>query len=56
MTTTKQYTTRNLTADEQKKLMSGLVLALGGNTALINSVLRVIADQGLGIFVADAQS
>lgn len=53
MTTTKQYTTRNLTAAESDKLMSGLNLALAGKTALINSALRVIADQGLGIFVAE---
>ena len=51
-----EYATRNLTADESDKLMSGLVLALCGKTALIDSVLRVIADQGLGIFVAEAQS
>ena len=48
------YTTRSLTSEESDKLMSGLVLALAGKTELINSVLRVIADQGLGIFVATA--
>ena len=51
-----QYTTRNLTADESDKLMSGLILALAGKTELVDSVLRVFAKQGLGIFVAEAQN
>jgi hypothetical protein len=52
---TKQYTTRNLTADETETLMRELRLVTGGKTDLINSVLRVFADQGLGIFVAEAK-
>lgn len=48
----KQHTTRNLTADESAKLLRGLHLTLG-NTNLVNAVLRVVADQGLGIFVVD---
>jgi hypothetical protein len=52
---TTQYKTRNLTADESAKLMRGLNLTLAGKTELVNSVLRVLADQGLGIFVAEAK-
>lgn len=53
---TTQYTTRNLTADEAAAFVQGLNLTLAGKTELVNSVLRVIASQGLGIFVAEAQN
>jgi hypothetical protein len=49
MTTT--YTTRPLTADESDNMLTKLHLALG-KTTLVDSVLGVIADLGLGIFVA----
>jgi hypothetical protein len=48
-----EYTTRNLTADESAKLVRGLHLALG-KTHLVDAALRVIVDQGLGIFAATA--
>jgi hypothetical protein len=51
---TTQYKTRNLTADESAALMRGLNLKLGRHD-LVQSVLRVLADQGLGIFVAEAK-
>ncbi len=47
-----EYTTRNLTADETTSFMRGLNLALGGKTGLVDAVLRVVADQGLGVFAA----
>ncbi|URC18126.1 hypothetical protein SEA_ZENTENO07_25 [Mycobacterium phage Zenteno07] len=45
------YDTRNLTADEADRFTRGLLLALGRQTA-VDQVLRVIAEQGLGVFVA----
>lgn len=49
----KQYTTRNLTVEESAKLVRGLHLVLGKNH-LVDAALRVIVEQGLGIFaVAD---
>lgn len=53
MNDTMQYTTRNLTADESGALMRGLNLVLGGKHDLVMSVLRVIAEQGHGIFYAE---
>ena len=52
MTTTKQYTTRNLTSEESARLVQELHLALC-KSHLVDSVLRVIAGQGLGIFAAE---
>jgi hypothetical protein len=47
-----EFKTRNLTAEESTKLVSALHSALGYSEH-VTSVLRVIADQGLGVFVAE---
>lgn len=49
------YTTRNLTTQEADDLMRGLHLALGTTTA-VDSVMRVLADHGVGIFKAEEAS
>ena len=46
-----EYTTRSLTALESVELDRKLTVALGTNHAL--SALRVIAEMGLGVFVAE---
>jgi hypothetical protein len=47
----KQYETRNLTAEESAALVRGLTLATGKHR-LAMAALGIIAQQGLGIFVA----
>lgn len=45
------FTTRELTHDESAQFVRRLHIALGGQ-ALVDGVLRVIAESGLGVFVA----
>ena len=45
------YTTRSLTIEESQALVRSLHLTLG-RMDLVHAVTRVIADQGLGVFVA----
>ena len=45
------YATRNLTDEESAALMRKLTVAVGHTTA--QSVLRVIAEFGAGVFMAD---
>lgn len=47
-----EYVTRNLTVDESAALMRKLGLAVGHTTA--EQALRVIAELGAGIFMAEA--
>ena len=45
------YDTRELTTEESENFLRALHLALG-KQGLVDTVLRTIADQGLGVFVA----
>lgn len=47
------YTTRDLTLEESNALLRGLSLALGGSDQKVNAVLRVIFDNGCGVFKAE---
>lgn len=50
---TAKYTTRDLTLEESSDLLRGLSLALGGSDQKVNAVLRVILDNGCGVFKAE---
>jgi hypothetical protein len=51
-TMTSTFRTRNLTSDESERFTRSLLVALGKAT-LADTALRAIADQGLGLFVAE---